>query len=66
MAGKVLQRRDSKVPATGPAVCVQRCHWQSAAANRPALFAERALKEAVHELGYTFGLGHCGNPRCVM
>ena len=27
---------------------------------------ERALKEAVHELGHTFGLGHCGNPTCVM
>lgn len=30
------------------------------------LFHERALKEAVHELGHTFGLGHCGNPLCVM
>jgi archaemetzincin len=30
------------------------------------LLAERATKEAVHELGHTFGLGHCGNPNCVM
>ena len=30
------------------------------------LFLERALKEAVHELGHTFGLRHCRNPRCVM
>jgi archaemetzincin len=30
------------------------------------LFAERATKEAVHELGHTFGLGHCANPFCVM
>jgi len=22
--------------------------------------------EAVHELGHTYGLGHCGNPRYVM
>src|SRR4030043_895697 len=30
------------------------------------LFHQRVLTEAVHELGHTFGLGHCGNPRCVM
>jgi archaemetzincin len=30
------------------------------------LFRRRVLTEAVHELGHTFGLGHCGNPRCVM
>lgn len=27
---------------------------------------ERALKEAVHELGHTFGLSHCPDARCVM
>jgi archaemetzincin len=30
------------------------------------LFLERATKEIVHELGHTFGLGHCPNDRCVM
>ena len=30
------------------------------------LFYRRALTEAVHELGHTYGLGHCINPRCVM
>src|ERR1035437_4640213 len=30
------------------------------------LFEERMVKEAVHELGHTYGLGHCPNPRCVM
>jgi len=30
------------------------------------LYLERALKESLHELGHTFGLGHCSNPLCVM
>ncbi len=29
-------------------------------------FKERVLKEVVHELGHTYGLGHCSNPLCVM
>ncbi len=32
----------------------------------PRLFQQRALTEAVHELGHTYGLHHCVNPRCVM
>lgn len=31
-----------------------------------ARFEERAVKEAVHELGHTFGLRHCSDWRCVM
>jgi len=27
---------------------------------------ERLLKEAIHELGHTFGLRHCADWRCVM
>lgn len=30
------------------------------------LFQDRALKEAVHELGHTYGLRHCPDPKCVM
>jgi len=30
------------------------------------LYLERAKKEAVHELGHTFGLRHCPDPVCVM
>ena len=32
----------------------------------PELFKLRALKEALHELGHTFGLMHCPNSYCVM
>jgi len=30
------------------------------------IFYQRAIKEAVHELGHVFGLHHCRNPGCVM
>jgi archaemetzincin len=30
------------------------------------LFLERIKKEATHELGHLFYLGHCQNPNCVM
>lgn len=32
----------------------------------PKLLQERLLKEAIHELGHTFGLIHCRNFACVM
>jgi archaemetzincin len=34
--------------------------------DNPALLRDRLLKEAIHELGHTFGLLHCLNPDCVM
>ena len=30
------------------------------------LFHDRAIKEAVHELGHTYYLSHCPNAKCVM
>jgi archaemetzincin len=34
--------------------------------RREELARERLVKEAVHELGHTFGLRHCPDWRCVM
>lgn len=31
-----------------------------------SLFKKRVVKEAIHELGHTFGLNHCDNKICVM
>jgi len=30
------------------------------------LLVTRILKEVIHEVGHTLGLGHCENPSCVM
>lgn len=32
----------------------------------PRLFRQRALKEAIHELGHIFGLAHCDRQDCIM
>ncbi len=32
----------------------------------PASLNQRIEKEAIHEVGHAFGLGHCANPTCVM
>ena len=36
-----------------------------AGADEPLLL-RRAATEAIHELGHTYGLSHCGDPTCVM
>ena len=53
----------------GPAAVVSIHRLRTEAYGLPAdddLLAERLKKDAVHELGHTFGLVHCFDPQCVM
>lgn len=59
----------------GEAYCPGRAAVISLARLRPEfygeghdeeLFRSRALKEAMHELGHAYGLGHCPDSTCVM
>ncbi len=43
-----------------------RLHTDGSDQSARALFLKRAATEAIHELGHTYRLDHCANPRCVM
>lgn len=55
--------------AYGRVAVISLCRLRQGLYGLPAdseLFEKRAITEAVHELGHTYGLGHCDNSRCVM
>lgn len=58
---------EAQLKGIGAVVSAHRLHnrFYGLPENREAT-ADRLLKEAVHELGHTFGLIHCTEPGCVM
>lgn len=47
-------------------VSIYRLKDTKAFLNPEGVFAERVIKEAVHELGHTFSIRHCSDNSCVM
>ena len=47
-------------------VSIYRLKDTKAFINPEGIFAERVIKEAVHELGHTFNIRHCSDNSCVM
>jgi archaemetzincin len=58
---------EAQLKGIGAVVSTQRLHnrFYGLPENREVA-NERLIKEAVHELGHTFGLIHCSQPECVM
>lgn len=53
----------------GPIAVISLCRLHQEFYGLPAqenLLRERTIKEALHELGHTFGLVHCPEPACAM
>ncbi|MEW6334397.1 MAG: archaemetzincin family Zn-dependent metalloprotease [Thermodesulfobacteriota bacterium] len=58
---------EAQLKGIGAAVSTHRLHNRFyGLPEDPALTTDRLMKEAVHELGHTFGLIHCTQPKCVM
>ncbi|HLV87497.1 MAG TPA: archaemetzincin [Candidatus Sulfotelmatobacter sp.] len=53
----------------GPVAVVSLCRLRQEFYGLPMqeeVLRERTIKEVLHELGHTFGLVHCGDPKCPM
>jgi archaemetzincin len=58
---------EAQLKGIGAVVSTRRLHNQFyGLPENKEVTTDRLLKEAVHELGHTFGLIHCSQPQCVM
>jgi len=62
MSGLRFVFGQAEAPGRAAVISMKRLRW---GVNEQG-FLERCVKEANHELGHTFGLGHCDDPYCVM
>lgn len=62
MSGLRFVFGQAEAPGRTAVISMKRLRW----GVTEEAFLDRCVKEANHELGHTFGLGHCDDPYCVM